>query len=167
MALQNFCNQKCHINHMNRGGYYQLQQHTGAGNYNQYDVKSSVLGLSGRKLYETNTLPPLPKRPALTPLEMKIALEWGCTSCNGMSSTPWSFWMRKTSPTHGAPDSTCWSPDGPLTEGTRQSPSVTGERRGRGGGSRRGRRGRVRSRPSRHTGNRYRMFWPLDTWGGF
>ena len=52
---------------MNRGGDYQQQQHQGAGNYNQYYYNSSVGGLSGRQVYETNTLPPLPRVPALAP----------------------------------------------------------------------------------------------------
>ena len=40
MALQNFWNQNLNLNHMNRGGYYQQQQHQGDGNYNQYDDNS-------------------------------------------------------------------------------------------------------------------------------
>ena len=69
MVLQNFWNQNHHLKHINRGGYYQQQQHQVAGKYNQYDDNSSVGGLSGRQVYSTNTLPPLPRGPALAPLE--------------------------------------------------------------------------------------------------
>ena len=66
MALQNYCNQNRHINHKNRGGnYQQQQQYHGAGNYNQYDDNSLVGGLSGSKIYATDTLPPPPRGPAL------------------------------------------------------------------------------------------------------
>ena len=40
MELQNLRNHNHHIKHMNRGGYYQQQQHQGDGNYNQYDDNS-------------------------------------------------------------------------------------------------------------------------------
>ena len=52
---------------MDRGGDYQQQQHQGVGNYNQYDDNSSVGVISGRKIYVTNTLPPLPRGPSLAP----------------------------------------------------------------------------------------------------
>ena len=50
---------------MNIGGDCQQKQHQGAGNYNQYDYNSSVGGISGKQVNTTNTIPPLPRGPAL------------------------------------------------------------------------------------------------------
>ena len=48
MAFQIFWNKNRRLNHMNRGGDCQLQQHQGAGNSNQYGDNSSFEGLSVR-----------------------------------------------------------------------------------------------------------------------
>ena len=55
---------------------------------------------------------------------------WKCgyILCTGMSWTPWSFYRRETSPTHGALDATCLSPGVYLMEGTLPPHSAPGER---------------------------------------
>ena len=67
MELRKFRNQNRHLNHINRGGDYQQQQHQGAVNYNKYDDKSLVGVFSGRQVYATNKFPPLTRGPTLAP----------------------------------------------------------------------------------------------------
>ena len=67
MALKKVWNKNHHLNQMDIGGDYYQQQHQDDGNYIQYDYKSSFGGLSGRQIYATNKLPPLPRGPALAP----------------------------------------------------------------------------------------------------
>ena len=101
-----------------------------------------------------------------------VAGQWhrqrcGCTSGTVTSGTPWWYWRRATSATHGALRVTCWCRGGRWT-GCNGAHCRSGRERSRSDGAwRRRRRGRSPPGNSAPMGASWICWPPSDSWGGW